>query len=346
MTECIVFLDRSAIPAAFRRPRFPHMWQEHPDTPAEFVLERLREATIAITNRVSLNEENLTQLPNLRFIAVAATGYDIVDIDACNRLGIAVSNVRDWCTTSVAEHVFGLIFALQRKLFEVRDQIQSGAWQRSQGSLMPTLPPPRDLAGSQIGLIGHGVVAQRVAQIARGLGMKVAVAEHKGAKQMRPGRVQFESLLLESDIVSLHCPLTEETRGLIGARELALMKQTSLLINCARGGIVDDHALGKSLINGEIGGAGLDVLGQEPPRNGNPLLELTTPNLIITPHTAWVSQSALTTFAEQLIRNLECFVSGRPQNVITSGTPNPSSDPIPHRRKLVGVSRRPSHDNG
>jgi glycerate dehydrogenase len=188
MIERVVFLDRSAIPAAFRLPKFSHVWHEHPDTPAELIVKRLREATIAITNRVSLTEENLIQLPNLRFIAVAATGYDIVDIDACNRLGIAVSNVRNWCTTSVAEHVFARIFGLRRKLFEVRDQIRSGAWQRSQGSLMPILPPPLDLAGSQIGLIGHGVVGERVAQIARGLGMKVALAEHK-----LPSRAQAES---------------------------------------------------------------------------------------------------------------------------------------------------------
>jgi glycerate dehydrogenase len=124
------------------------------------------------------------------------------------------------------------------------------------------------------------------------------------------------------------------------------MKPTSLLINCARGGIVDDQALAKSLINREIGGAGLDVLNHEPPRNGNPLLELTTPNLIITPHTAWVSQSALTAFSEQLIQNLECFVSGRLQNVITSGTPNPSSEVTSHLRKLMGVSEHASHNNG
>ena len=134
---------------------------------------------------------------------------------------------------------------------------------------------------------------------------------------MRAGCVPFDTILRESDIASLHCPLTEETRGLIGASDLALMKSTALLINCARGGIVDDHALASALANGEIGGAGLDVLGEEPPRNGNPLLDLTACNLVVTPHTAWVSESALATFSEQLIQNLECFVSGRPQNELT-----------------------------
>jgi glycerate dehydrogenase len=157
MTERIVFLDRSAIPTVFRRPRFPHVWQDYADTPPALVVDRLRDATIAITNRVQLKEDTLALLPKLRLIAVAATGHDIVDLDACDRFDICVSNVRDWCTTSVAEHVFALIFSLRRKLFEARDATMSGAWQRSSSSLMPTLPPPFDLSGSQIGLIGHGV---------------------------------------------------------------------------------------------------------------------------------------------------------------------------------------------
>jgi glycerate dehydrogenase len=317
MTERIVFLDRSAIPATFRPPRFPHAWHDFPDTPSALVVDRLRDATIAITNRVQMKEDTLAQLPKLRLIAVAATGHDIVDIDACIRFGICVSNVRDWCTTSVAEHVFALIFSLRRRLFEARDATRSGAWQRSPGSLMPTLPPPCDLSGSQMGLIGHGAIARRVAQLATGLGMRVAVGEHKYSREVRAGRVPFDTILRESDIVSLHCPLTEETRALIGARELALMKPTALLINCARGGIVDDQALAIALTNGEIGGAGLDVLSEEPPRNGNPLLDLTINNLLVTAHTAWVSESALATFSEQLIRNLESFVSGHPQNELT-----------------------------
>jgi glycerate dehydrogenase len=319
MTERIVFLDRSAIPTNFRSPRFPHVWQDYPDTPAALVVDRLRDATIAITNRVQLKEDALALLPKLRLIAVAATGHDIVDIDACDRFGLCVANVRDWCTTSVAEHVFALIFSLRRKLFEARDVTRSGAWQRSAGSLVATLPPPCDLSGSQIGLVGHGAIARRVAQLATGLGMRVQISEHKGSADVRAGRVPFDTILRESDIVSLHCPLTEKTRSLIGAQELELMKPTALLINCARGGIVDDHALASALANGEIGGAGLDVLGEEPPRNGNPLLDLTACNLVVTPHTAWVSESALATFSEQLIHNLECFVSGRPQNKLTRG---------------------------
>jgi glycerate dehydrogenase len=317
MTERIVFLDRSAIPTVFRRPRFPHVWQDYADTPPALVVDRLRDATIAITNRVQLKEDTLTLLPKLRLIAVAATGHDIVDLDACDRFDICVSNVRDWCTTSVAEHVFALIFSLRRKLFGARDATMSGAWQRSSSSLMPTLPPPFDLSGSQIGLIGHGAIARRVAELATGLGMRVQISEHKDSVDVRVGRVPFDTILRESDIVSLHCPLTKETRGLIGPQELALMKPTALLINCARGGIVDDHALACALTNGEIGGAGLDVLSEEPPRHGNPLLDLSVGNLVVTAHTAWVSQSALAAFSEQLIQNLESFVSGRPQNELT-----------------------------
>lgn len=160
--------------------------------------------------------------------------------------------------------------------------------------------------------------------------MRVQISEHKDCVDVRVGRVPFDTILRESDIVSLHCPLTKETRGLIGPQELALMKPTALLINCARGGIVDDHALACALTNGEIGGAGLDVLSEEPPRRGNPLLDLSVGNLVVTAHTAWVSQSALAAFSEQLIQNLESFVSGHPQNELTQRLRdgNASSAPV------------------
>jgi glycerate dehydrogenase len=318
MSERIVFLDRSALTLKLRAPEFPHIWREFADTPNELIVDRLREATIAITNRVPLRAGSLSSLPGLRLIAVAATGYDVIDLEACERLGICVSNVRDWCTTAVLEHVFAMILALRRNLIAIHGEIRSGAWQRSPTSIIPTQPSPLDLAGSTIGLIGHGTLGGRIAAISRSFGMQVLIAERKGAAATRSGREPFESVLRQSDIVSLHCPLTEETRGLIGARELALMRPTALLINCARGGVVDDHALAEALVKGRIAGAGLDVLSNEPPRDGNPLLDLQIPNLIITPHTAWVSKSALAVFGEQLIRNLECFVSGRPQNVVTS----------------------------
>ena len=311
--EKIVFLDRSTLEAAIRRPAFPHQWEEYATTSPEKTIERLKEATIAITNKVPLRAETLAQLPRLKLIAEAATGVNNIDVDWCREHGIAVANIRNYAVHAVPEHVFMMILALRRNLLAYRADLQRGLWQQSDQFCLFT-HPVRDIHGSTLGIIGHGALGQAVAEMAKAFGMKVLFAEHKNAAAIRPGFAPFEQVLAESDIVTLHVPLTEATRNLIGAAELGRMKPSSLLINAARGGVVDEAALAEALREGRIAGAGCDVLSVEPPRAGNPLLELDLPNLIITPHVAWASREAMQILADQLIDNIEAYVRGTAQN--------------------------------
>lgn len=314
--ERIVFLDRSTLEATIRRPAFPHQWEEYATTAPGEIVERLRDATIVITNKVPLRAENLAQLPRLKLIAEAATGVNNIDVDWCREHGIAVANIRNYAVHAVPEHVFMMILALRRNLLAYRSDLQRGLWQQSDQFCLFT-HPVRDIHGSTLGIIGHGALGQAVAEIAQAFGMKVLFAEHKGATEVRPGFAPFEHVLSESDIVTLHVPLTEVTRNLIGTDEFSRMKSSSLLINAARGGVVDEAALVTALREGRIAGAGLDVLSAEPPRAGNPLLELDLPNLILTPHIAWASSEAMQILADQLISNIEAFVRGAPQNLVT-----------------------------
>lgn len=319
----IVFLDRDALRADVRRPRFAHEWREYGQTVGtEEVVERLRGADIAIVNKVRLREAALEQLPSLRFVAVAATGVDNVDLAYCRRRGIPVSHVRGYARRSVPEHVLMLMLALRRNLVAYREDLQAGAWERAPHFCLLD-HPMHDLSGSTLGIVGYGTLGRAVEGLAHAFGMRVLVAEHKGAKTTRDGRTSFVETLRESDIVTLHAPLTTETRALIGRVELGLMRRDALLINCARGGVVDEEALAEALLAGEIGGAGVDVLSSEPPRQQedgrrNPLLALRLPNLIVTPHVAWASVEAMQVLADQLIDNLEAFVRGAPQNIVTN----------------------------
>lgn len=314
--EQIVFLDRSTLEADVRRPGFPHCWQEYPVTPPEHTVERLKGATIAITNKVQLRAETLAQLPQLKLIAEAATGVNNIDVGWCRDHGIAVANIRNYAVHAVPEHVFMMILALRRNLLAYRGALRQGLWQQSDQFCLFT-HPIHDIHGSTLGVIGHGVLGQAVAGMARAFSMRVSFAERKGARGTRSGFMPFEQVLAESDVITLHVPLTDETRNLIGAAELALMKPSVLLINAARGGVVDETALAEALQQGRIAGAGLDVLSLEPPRAGNPLLELDLPNLIVTPHIAWASREAMQILADQLIDNIEAFVAGVPRNLVT-----------------------------
>lgn len=294
---------------------FPHEWQEYTDTKPEDVVARLKDASIAITDQVAITAEHLAELPQLRLIAVAATGVNHVDVEACRHQGIAVANARNW-SVSVPEHVFSLILALRRNLLAYHEKVQAGNWQRSEGYLLQVEPMPRSLAGATLGLIGVGALGSAVAALAKAFGMEVLNSERKGAAEVRPGRTPFEEVLAKSDVLVLLCPLTEESQGMIGAAELALMPRHAILINCGRGGLLDEAALAKALQDGTIAGAGLDVLTQEPPRDGSPLLDLKQPNLIVTPHVAWISDRSLATLAEQVIGNVEGFVLGHPRNLV------------------------------
>lgn len=313
--EKIVFLDRATLEANIRRPDFPHEWAEYPATAPDELIERLRDATIAITNKVPLRAETLACLPQLKLIAVAATGVNNVDVGWCREHGIAVCNIRDYAVHAVPEHVFMMILALRRNLLAYRQDLQQGLWQ-SAGQFCLLTHPIRDIHGSTLGIIGHGALGQAVAQVARGFGMAVLFAERKGATRIRPGFVPFETVLRESDVLTVHVPLTDDTRNLIGAPELRLMKPTALFINTARGGVVDEAALAAALENQTIAGAGFDVLSSEPPTAGNPLLALAQPNFLLTPHVAWASLDAMQILADQLIGNIEAFVGGMPRNLV------------------------------
>lgn len=309
----IVFLDRASCIADVRRPAFTHQWEEYSETAGDQVLVRLKDARIAITNKVELNRATLSQLPKLEMVAVAATGTNNVDLECCREQGIVVSNIRDYSIHTVPEHVFMLILALRRNLIAFRADVLNGEWQKSKQFCLFT-HPVRDLNGSAIGIIGNGAIGQAVGKIARAFGMRVLMAEHKGATQVRPGYTAFDTVIAQSDVLTLHLPLSEQTRDLISTAEFGRMKPDALLINTARGGLVDEDALLAALSTGRIGGAGFDVLNTEPPTAGHPLLDLNLPNFILTPHIAWSGRQAMQTLADQLIDNIEAFDAGKPNN--------------------------------
>lgn len=314
--ERIVFLERNTVQAEFRRPNFDHEWIEYAETlPAE-VAARLRGATIVISNKLSLREAELSQTPEIKLIAVAATGSDNIDLDYCRRHGIAVSNARGYAVNSVPEHALMLILALRRNLLAYRADVQSGKWHQSKQFCLLT-HELRDITGSTLGIIGYGSIGKAMARLAESIGMRVLISEHKNTKTIREGRAAFEEVLRQSDLISLHCPLTKETRDMFGSVEFQTMKRTALLINTARGGLVQDAALIEALREGLIAGAGFDALRDEPPRAGNTLLELDLPNFIVTPHVAWASNEAIQRLADQVIENLEAFIAGKPRNLVT-----------------------------
>jgi len=315
MPHHVVFLDRSTLQANVRRPTFEHTWQEYPVTTVGELPQRLAEATIAITNKVPLRSETLQRLPQLQMIALAATGYDVVDVAWCKAHNIAVANIRNYAVHTVPEHAFALITALRRNLLAYRADVERGRWQQVDQFCFFD-HPIRDLHGATIGIVGEGVLGQATAHIARGFGMQVLFADHAPPKAAGVTFTPFEQVLADSDVISLHVPLSAATRNLIGSDELRKMKRSALLINTSRGGLVDEQALVRALREGWIAGAGFDVLTTEPPKEGNPLLALRMPNFILTPHIAWASEGAMQFLADQLIDNIEAFVAGRPQHLV------------------------------
>lgn len=311
----IVFLDRDSLIANVRRPVFDHTWDEYPATAPGQVAERLRGATIAITNKVPLRAADIAQLPQLKMVAVAATGTDNVDLAACRERGIVVSNIRNYSVVSVPEHCLALILALRRNLRAYCADVDAGRWQKSERFCLLD-HPIADLSGSRLGIVGYGALGKKVAALGRAFGMRVSVVSRSPVADPDVTVMPLDELLRTSDVVSLHLPLTDKTRNMIGAAELAAMKKTALLINTARGGLVDEAALADALRNGVIGGAGFDVLTKEPPLPENPLLGLKLPNFILTPHVAWASGGAMQTLADMLIDNIEGFDAGAPLNIV------------------------------
>ena len=312
MQHAIVFLDRESVDAKVRRPNFPHSYKEYQSTwTHDEIVERLKDADIAIINKVPMRAETLKLLPKLKLIAVAATGTDIIDKAYCKANGITIVNIRNYAFNTVPEHVLALIFTLRRNLFAYTKDVQNGVWNKSSQFCFLT-HPIRDVAGSTLGIVGYGALGKSIGKRAEALGMKVLPYD----VFPQPGLVDFDTILTQSDIITLHVPLTPETKNMIGAKELKKMKPSAILINTARGGLVDEAALAEALRNGTIAGAGFDVLTKEPPKEGNILLDATIPNLIVTPHVAWASQEAMQILADQLIDNIEAFVAGKPQNVV------------------------------
>lgn len=314
--ERIVFLERNTIQANFRPPDFAHDWIEYAETAAEQVIERARPATIIISNKLSLGEAQLQDAADLKLIAIAATGSDCVDLDYCRKRGIAVCNVRGYAANSVPEHVLMMMLALRRNLIAYRDDVRRGLWNQSKQFCL-LAHELHDIRSTTLGIIGYGAIGRSMAQLAEGVGMRVLIAERKDALEIRFGRTEFAEVIRQSDVISLHCPLTDETRDLFGRAEFEMMKRSALLINTARGALVDDAALIEALGSGQIAGAAIDALREEPPVHGSPLLELNLPNLIVTPHVAWASNEAVQALADQVIDNIEAFVAGTPRNILT-----------------------------
>ncbi|MCZ4304296.1 D-2-hydroxyacid dehydrogenase [Zoogloeaceae bacterium G21618-S1] len=315
MEPRIVFLERGSVKAEFSRPTARHIWVDYPDTRPEDVVDRLRDAQIAVINKLRIDEAALAQLPTLRMIALAATGADNVDLAACRARGIVVSNVRGYADTTVPEHVISLMLALSRNLMDFHQDVRAGRWPMSRHFCFLD-HPIRDLRGATLGLVGRGSLGSGVARLAEAFGMQVLWSERPGADQVRAGRVAFDEVLARADVLSLHCPLDAGTRGMIDSVALQAMKSSAFLINTARGALVDEAALANALRQGVIAGAAIDVLSSEPPPSDHPLLAPDIPNLIVTPHVAWASGEAMAAMAAQVVHNIEAFLCGAPKNCL------------------------------
>lgn len=316
----IVFLDRDTIApqVQLRPPAFEHELVEYANTRPAHVVERLAGASIAILNKVALDAATLAQLPDLKLVAVAATGTDSIDHAYCAANDIAIANIRGYALNTVPEHTFALILALRRNIVAYRDDVLAGRWQES-GQFCFFDHPIRDLAGSRLGIIGEGILGQRVAELGRAFGMVPMFAAHKGSSGLGPLYTPWQEVIETSDILTLHAPLTPRTRGMIAMPEFRAMKRRPLIINTARGGLVDDDDLVRALDEGLISGAGFDVASPEPPPVDHPLMQAARRhrrNFILTPHVAWASTEAQQALADQLVDNIDAFVAGRPRNLV------------------------------
>ncbi len=314
----IVFLDRDTLSpqTRLRAPGFAHALVCHDRTAPSEVAARIADADIVVVNKVRLDAAAIAAAPRLRFIAVAATGTDIIDLAACRARGIVVSNVRNYAVHTVPEHTFALIFALRSSLCAYRDAVRAGRWQAS-GQFCFFDHPIRDLAGSTLGVIGDGVLGRAVAAIGQALGMRVLMSAFKGRTGQGALYTPFEQVLAQADVLTLHCPLNPQTRNMIGPAEFDAMRRAPLLINTARGGLVDEAAVGPALDAGRIAGAAFDVVSVEPPPPDHPFMALAgRPDFILTPHVAWASDEAIQALADQLVDNIEAFQRGTPRNVV------------------------------
>ena len=276
------------------------------NTAPDEVVERIAGVEVIFANKVRLTREILDQSDAVRFIGLTATGVDNVDLAAAKERGVAVCNIKAYCTQSVVEHVFAVLLNLSHNIGRYNQSVRAGNWQKASDFCMLEFPL-RELSAMTIGIVGHGELGRGVEKIARQFGMSVLIAR-------RQGRTDLQDLLQQSDVVSLHCPLTDETHGLISAAELRLMKPNAILINTARGGLIDSEALVAALKSGEISAAAIDVLPQEPPVDGNPLLDYAGDNLIVTPHIAWATIEARQNAIVESALNIVAFLAGAERN--------------------------------
>jgi glycerate dehydrogenase len=316
----IVFLDRASAPEHIdiARPNIDCEWVDYPSSSEAQVVERAHDAQIIVTNKVPLSAATISRLPRLQHIAVYATGFNIIDIQTCLDRGISVSNTPDYARDSVPEHALAMILALRRNLFHYHKSVRDGFWQSSaffHGYSQQTF----DLRGAQLGIFGGGCLGVSMARLGKALGMKVVFADRKHTQASGRGSYQpFDEVIRNSDVLSLHCPLTKDTENLIAMREFTQMKPQALLINTARGGIVNEVDLVAALNTDLIAGAGFDVASVEPITADNPLLSLVDrSNFILTPHVAWSSDAALKKQADILIQNIEGFLQGEKINQVT-----------------------------
>ena len=280
------------------------------DTDDDQVAERIAGAEIVLGNKILISESLFASAPDMRFIGLTATGTDNVDLVAAKKHGVAVANIRAYCTASVVEHVFGCLLNLAHNLGPYATDVRAGEWQKAENFCMLT-HPISELSAMTLGIVGYGELGKGVAHLAKAFGMEVIVAARPGSDNVPSNRVSMDELLARADAISLHCPLNEATRGLFGTAEFKAMKNTSILVNTARGGLVDSAALAHALRDGEIAAAAVDVLPKEPPADGDPLLDYEGSNLLVTPHIAWGTLTGRQNAVDELTANIAAFLDGR-----------------------------------
>lgn len=289
-------------------------WQWFDNVNPGDIKHSLKDAEILVSNKVLIDSEVIANSKRLRLISVAATGVNNIDLAATKQRGIQVCNVRGYATSSVVQHVFSLILSLNRKLVSYQRSVANGDWSHSD-FFCYLGEPISELEGKTIGIVGYGELGKAVAKVARCFGMKVLLARRDTADK-REGRIDLDMLLSQADVVTLHCPLTETNRNLIGEKEFSLMKPDAMLINTARGGLVDEAALLQALEKQQITAAALDVLEEEPPAADNALLDYQSDNLIITPHIAWASRESRQRLVDEIAENIRSYLDGRPRNIV------------------------------
>ncbi|MDP4527652.1 D-2-hydroxyacid dehydrogenase [Alkalimonas delamerensis] len=309
------FLDAGSTGDADLTPlhRLPMALSLYPSTAPDQVVSRLQQHQIAIVNKVVLDAAIIRQLPQLRYIAVTATGTNNVDLIAASHAGITVQNVSDYATAAVAQHVFALLLHLTNQCAAYQQAVQQGKWSQSPHFCLLE-HPIQELAGQTMTIVGYGVLGQATAKLAQAFGMTVCVAERPGATLCRPGRTPFRDALTQADVLSLHCPLTSDNQQLIGAEQLSWLKPSAILINTARGGLVDSTALLKALQQQQLQAAALDVLELEPPPAEHPLLQRPHPRLLLTPHVAWASRAARNRLIATVARQLTHWLQQRSES--------------------------------